>query len=70
MPAGVAGGFPLTNPERTSLVSNQQINQLLVYGLVALIACIILYLLRWYLFGGLVCFGLYHLYRQLNRPRS
>lgn len=49
---------------------NQPINQLIIYGLGALVVCLILYLFRWYIFGGLVCFGGYHLYRQLNRSGS
>lgn len=48
-------------------MSNQELNRLLIYGLGALIVCVILYLLRWYIFGALVCWGVFKLYHHLKR---
>ena len=48
---------------------NQSLKQLIIYGLIVLLFCCLLYLLRWYIFVCLNGFGLYQLYRHFNRPR-
>ena len=48
-------------------MSNQDLNRIVIYGLGALVVFFILYLLRWYIFGALVCWGVFKLYHHLKR---
>ena len=48
---------------------NPQLKQLIICGLIVLLFCCLLYLLRWYIFACLIGFGLYQLYRHVNRTR-
>jgi type IV secretory pathway TrbD component len=47
---------------------NDPRNKLMVYGVGTLVALLILYAIRWYIFSGLVLWAVYHVWQNNRRP--